>query len=69
MYHFLRVIFLLIIIIIIIIIIIVIIIIIIIINIIITVLSFEVFLFVYGRYKGVLAFRKPLAPNYHPEYY
>ena len=63
MYHFLRVIFLLI------IIIIIVIIIIIIINIIITVLSFEVFLFVYGRYKGVLAFRKPLAPNYHPEYY
>ena len=51
------------------IIIIIVIIIIIIINIIITVLSFEVFLFVYGRYKGVLAFRKPLAPNYHPEYY
>ena len=35
----------------------------IIIIIIITVLSFEVFLFAYGRYKGVLAFIKPLAPN------
>ena len=44
-------------------IIIIVIIIIIIINIIITVLSFEVFLFAYGRYKGVLAFLKPLAPN------
>ena len=54
MCHFLKVIFLL---------IIIIVIIIIIINIIITVLSFEVFLFAYGRYKGVLAFRKPLAPN------
>ena len=44
-------------------IIIIMIIIIIIIIIIITVLSFEVFLFAYGRYKGVLAFIKPLAPN------
>ena len=44
-------------------IIIIIIITIIIINIIITVLSFEVFLFAYGRFKGVLAFLKPLAPN------
>ena len=60
MYHFLRVIFLLIIII---IIIITIFFIIIIINIIITVLSFEVFLFAYGGYKGALAFLKPLAPN------
>ena len=45
---------------------------IIIIIIIITVFSYHVFLFAYAcyvRYKGVLAFRKPLAPNEHPEYY